>query len=372
MKRVIATAGALAFTAGAATAGGVERSVTTPNILFEEGNYVELSFGHASPSVSGTQAIPVGPFPLGASTGDMAESYNTVSLGVKTQLNDRLDLSVVFDQPIGANVNYGAGTGYVYGGSTAEITSRAFTGLLRYRLNDSFSVYGGLKLQSAKGEVALFNGYRMNTSTESDVGYVVGAAFEKPEIAMRVALTYVSSITHDFDATETTALGVLNTTFETEVPQSLSLDAQTGIAKDTLLFGSIRWRDWTAFDITPVAYNAATNDSLVDYNDDTITYTLGIGRRFNENWSGAVQIAHEPQNGGFAGNLGPTDGYTSLGVGVTYTRDNMKITGGVSYAKIGNARTEAPAAIGAPPGTTLGDFRDNDLLGFGLRIGFSF
>ena len=121
-----------------------------------------------------------------------------------------------------------------------------------------------------------------------------------------------------------------------------------------------------------VAAAAGGGGSLVSYDNDSTTYTLGLGRKFSDSLSGAVFIAHEASGGGFAGNLGPTDGYTSLGLGLTYTRDNMKITGGVSYAKLGNAKTAAPAALGAPAGTTLGEFKDNDLIGVGVKVGFSF
>ena len=242
MKKVAYTIGALAMTAGAVSAGGVERAVTSPTLLFEPGNYFEFSFSHAGPDVSGTQAVtvPVAPgiaFPAGASSGNMAEDFTLFSFGLKKQLSDKLDLAIVLDQPIGANVNYRAGTGYIYGGSTATINSNALTAMLRYRVNDNISVYGGLKAERAKGNVALFNGYTMSTSNETDFGYMVGAAYEKPEIALRVALTYNSAITHRFAVTEN---GAPSLPFETEVPQPVALDFQTGVAKDTLVFGSVR------------------------------------------------------------------------------------------------------------------------------------
>jgi long-subunit fatty acid transport protein len=371
MKHIITALGALAMTTSLAQAGGVERSTGNLGFMFQDGNYAELTFGSIDPTVGGTQRIPAGPgSPAGAQSGDIANPYTTASLAIKTQLNDRLDFGVLLDQPIGANVTYAGATGYVYGGltgSTAKISSSATTAVLRYSLNDAVSVYGGLKIENASGQVKLFNGYTMSTSTEKDLGYLVGAAYEKPEIALRVALTYESSITHDFDVTE---MGRPSLPFSTEVPQSVTLDFQTGIAKDTLVFGSIRWRDWTAFNITPVGYKRLAGESLVDYEHDAVTYNIGVGRKFNDTWSGAVTLGHEATQGGFAGNLGPTDGYTSLGIAAVYTKGNMKITGGVSYGWIGNAQTEAPLPF--PPGIALADFNDNHVMGAGIKIGFSF
>src|SRR5690606_1727819 len=127
--------------------------------------------------------------------------------------------------PIGADVAYPAGTGYLLQGSTGTIDSTAITALARYKFDGGFSVHGGIKAERAKGAVALpFMGYTLNTSTETDLGYLVGAAYEKPEIALRVALTYQSAIKHDFDAHEVSPLGTSDSSFTTEVPQSVTLD----------------------------------------------------------------------------------------------------------------------------------------------------
>ena len=332
MKHITTALGALALSTSLAQAGGVERAATNVGFMFEKGTYVELSFGSLTPSVSGTQLLTASSSSLaGAKSGNMANGYTSAGLALKTQINDKLSFGILLDQPIGANVSYAPATGYLYGGQTgsdAKVTSSAVTALLRYKLNDSLSIYGGPKFETASGTVRLFNGYTLTTSTENDNGFMAGVAYEKPEIALRVALTYTSAITHTFTATEN---GAASLPFSSEVPQSVALDFQSGIAKDTLLFGAIRWREWSKFDITPVGFKAASGGgSLVDYDNNVITYSLGLGRRFNETWSGAVTLGHEKSSGGFAGNLGPTDGYTSIGLSGTYSRDNMKITGGVS------------------------------------------
>lgn len=52
---------------------------------------------------------------------------------------------------------------------------------------------------------------------------------------MRVALTYFSEVAHDFD---TTTDGAYHEVLKLTIPQAVNLDFHTGIAKDTLLFGS--------------------------------------------------------------------------------------------------------------------------------------
>lgn len=355
MRRVLTTVAALALTAGGAFAGGVERSTQSVAILFEEGRYAELTFGYVEPNVSGS---------LGGgalASGDMLAGYVTYTLGYKQALTENIDVAIILDQPIGANIDYPGTLGpgsYPLAGTTADLSSTALTAVLRYRLPNNFSVIGGLRAQQVEGVVSIpvVGGYTLDASRDLKFGYVLGVAWERPEIAARVALTYNSAITHELSSTE---FGVPTGTFETEVPQSVNLEFQTGIAADTLLFGSIRWVEWSAFEIDPTGYPLP--EALVSYDSDRITYNLGIGRRFNETWSGAVLVAHEPSNGDITGNLGPTDGFSSLGLAATYTMGNMKITGGIRYIEIGDATTPLPA-----------EFEDNDGWGVGLRIGYSF
>ncbi|WP_212523129.1 hypothetical protein [Actibacterium sp. MT2.3-13A] len=368
MVRVLGGAALAALMMTPVYAGGLERSSQSVGILFQQGTYAELSMGRVAPDVSGSHSAAVTPVLGTAGSGDMTGSYTTSSLGFKAALNDRIDLALILDSPIGADVKYKAGTGYIYGGSTASIDSTALTMLARYKLPSNFSIHGGLRFQRAEGKVALFNGYTMSTDTSSETGFVLGAAWEKPEIAARIALTYNSAITHKFNATENIA--PVPTRFSTEIPQSLNLEFQTGIAADTLLFGSARWVEWSKTDITPAALFAASGRSLVDYKNDTITYTFGVGRKFNDSWAGAVTLGHEPSQGGFWGNLGPTDGFTSVGLAATYTHGNMKITGGARYVWIGDAKTEAAAPF--PAGTTLGEFKDNSGVAFGFKVGYTF
>jgi long-subunit fatty acid transport protein len=364
MKRFLTTAAALAAAATTAQAGGVERSTQSVAILFEQGRYAELSFGNFSPDVSGTA--------FGRNSGDMSSTYNTFSLGYKMDIGDRMALAVIIDEPIGADVAYpgvpGA-TSYALAGTTADLESLALTALLRYKFVNNFSVHGGLRIQRSEGTVNIkapgvgVADYRMSTSKETDAGYVVGIAWEKPEIAARVALTYNSAITHDLQSTETGLGPTLDSNFETEVPQSVNLEFQTGVAKDTLLFGSIRWVDWSEFTIAPPRYVALVGNELVDYPKDRVTYNLGIGRRFSDQWSGAATIGYEASDGEQTGNLGPTDGATSFGLAATYTMDAVKITAGVRYVDIGDATTEAPLNA---------RFTNNDGIGVGIRIGYSF
>jgi len=373
MKHLSFGAAAALLSAGGANAGGVERSTQSISFLFESGNYAEVSFGTFDPSITGTSSFPFGV--TSTNSGRVIEGYPTYSLGYKHALTENIDLAIIVDQAIGADVDYPKDTGYPLAGTTADLDNNALTALLRYRFPSNVSLIGGLRALRSSGEVYIplpsaFGpvDYDLKTSTETDFGYILGIAWEKPEIAARVSLTYNSAITHDFESSERleTLLGpmIVDSTFETEVPESINLEFQTGVAADTLLFGSIRWVNWTDFVIAPELYiqPSVVDEPLVYYDDDTITYNLGLGRKFNDTWSGAVLMSYEEGSGNLTGNLGPTDGFTSAGVALTYTRNKMKITGGVRYVDIGGVDTRG----------VDGKFHGNHGWGAGIRVGYSF
>lgn len=350
-------------------AGGIDRSGQSIGPLFETGTYAELSFGVVSPELSGNDVALFG----GGASGDTTATYTQIGLAWKNDINDRLSYAVILDEPFGADIRY-APTSVALGGTYAEADSLALTALLRYKTSERFSVYGGLKAERASGEINLqgaaygpVSGYNVTLDDDIGYGFVVGAAYEVPEIALRVALTYSSEIEHSFDTVETLGGGVIGTG-ETDVtlPQSVNLDFQTGIAQDTLLFGTIRWVDWSTFEVNPATFVGLTGGGLVSL-DNSVTYTLGVGRRFNETWSGSAFVTFEEEKDPLVSPLAPSTGQLGLGIAAVYTRDNMKITTGVRYVSVGDAQPET-----GTPDTARANFSNNYAIAAGVRVGFSF
>ncbi|MGP6088316.1 OmpP1/FadL family transporter [Antarctobacter jejuensis] len=389
MKKLLAGASLLALTSVNAQAGGIDRSGQSIGVIFEQGSYAELSFGTVSPDVSGVQVVTfpaaLGGSVAGSRSGNMTNSYIQAGAAIKHDYGDKLSVALIFDQPYGADVEYDAGTGYFAAGAFAKLQSEAITGVARYKFNENFSVHGGVRYQRLKAEALIpyitlpagplaGTAYSVNGERDDGWGYLLGVAYERPEIAMRVALTYNSSIRHSLDTTESSAIGLANTSATTiDTPQSVNLEFQTGIAKDTLVFGSVRWVNWSDFEMRPADYDSLTGTlaggagvALVSYEDDTISYNLGVGRRFNESWAGSVSVGYEPANNNFASNLGPTDGNWSVGLGASYTYENYEISGGVRYIQIGEAETRVgPFA----PATS---FEDNHAIGVGFKVAVNF
>jgi len=354
MKLISLTAGAALLASTAMVqAGGIDRSGQSVGIIFEEGTYAELSFGYVDPTVSGEDPIPL-------PTGDLAPSYTMTAGGFRTDVSDKIGVAVIFDQPFGSGADYPTSAS-IYSGTFADLTSSAITAVASYDVTDNIVLFGGGVMQSmsANAELPYLGFYTVDASEDTGFGYVVGAAYQIPEMALRVALTYRSEITTEHATAETGPFpdGGDITTITT--PQSVNLEFQSGVNQKTLVFGSIRWVEWSKFHLSPPDLTGFTSLPLVDYENDTFTYSLGVGRKLTDNLSGAVTIGYEAALGTDPTPLAPTDGNLSVGAGVTYQMGNAEITGGAKYIWLGDS--DGPA----------GDFTDNTAVAFGLKIAFA-
>ena len=379
MKTRYAAPVALAVLASAAHAGGLDRTGQSIDILFEEGNYIEFSAGHANPNVQGRDVATFNA--AQTPSGEIAQSFSQQAAGLKMDINERLSFALVYDQPWGSDVSYTATNANLatpgsalLGGTQAFADSDAITGLLRYKFNERFSVHGGLRWQQLEGTIALsgaaygaappggLNGYSVSIDRDAALGWVAGAAYEIPDIALRVALTYNSEIEHNFATVESLNPSVTTTT-KTKTPQSVNLDFQTGIAANTLLMAGIRWADHSETKLRP----SIANVDLIDLEDST-TFSLGLARRFNENLVGSVSFEYEEASSDkLVSPLAPTNGYQSISIGLQYTQAKFKIAGGIRYTKLGNAFAET-----GTPDVARADFSDNDAVSFGFKVGYYF
>jgi long-subunit fatty acid transport protein len=371
MNRFTLAVVAATVSTSSAYAGGLDRSNQATGIIFKEGTYAELNFGYVAPSVDGTDRN------LGAgagASGDVADNFFQGSFGYKQDLSDKLSFAIIVDQPYGADIAYPVGGSVNLGGTTATLNSRSITGMLRYKINNRFSVLGGIRAQDIDAAVTLngaaygpASGYAADFDGDTGFGYQLGAAYEIPEIALRVAVTYFSEIDHTLDTIESGPGGAPRAAgpdTPLTTPQAVNIDFQTGVAADTLVFGGVRWADYSEVKVRPSRLGGS---SLTDI-DDFYRLTLGVGRKFSEQFSGAISLTYEEGGDDLVSPLGPTNGQFGLTVGGTYSIQNVELTAGINYTRFGDSN---PRTAGATP-VAAADFTDNDAIGVGFRIGYSF
>jgi len=347
IKKLAATTAILAAGTSTAFASGLDRVTFSSNILYEEGTYAEATYGLTIPKVS-SSALPIG-------TGTVATSFPTAKLGFKADITDRFAIAVTYtNQPIGADINYGLS------GVSGVVDGQNINALGKYQFSDRISAYGGVKYQYLSGSITV-PGVAIVVSGEGEYGYIVGAAYEIPDIKLRVALSYESEIDYTLASTVATLAPVPPTgTTTASTPETWTLEFRSGVAANTLVFGSIRYSQWADAQITvPAPLGQITNFTNVT------TYELGVAYRFNEKFVGFTAFGYEKSDNEPQGGFAPPDGQFDISVGGQLDiGKGFKIASSLKYSKRGDS-TLATVAPGAP-------FDDNSVLTVGVKLSKNF
>ena len=365
----------LATTPFFVNAEGLERINIDPSFMFTEGSSAEIGFANISPS-----------FPAVKGTGSsftfqsglkVAPSFSALTGSVKTELGDNFDLGLFY-------TNQGNGVGIDYGtiGSEANVTIKAdleiptLAMIGKYQINEAMSVFVGAKQSTVKAGATLKLGNDTSSisgngnplpdvtshwelSKKSGIGAIYGAAYEMPEIALRVVLTVEDDI--DLNIAATAKGGLASTgTATASIGDAMSLNFQTGIAEDTLLFGNIRRSSWADNQVrVPTPAGLAKVSSFSDGD----SYSLGIGRKISDDLSVSISGFYDGSSGGAVSELAPTGSTKTLSVGGKYAiADNADLSIGGSYSQRGDVLT----------GTYKASLTDSKVISLGAKIAFSF
>lgn len=350
-------------------AAALERTPQSADFILEPGNRVEAGISFVRPSVEGKALNPTnGQFDI--DTGSMANNFNQYSISGKYQINDQLSVGLKYEQPFGIDVKYNDNAG-VTAGMEADAIAHNLTALVAYKTPQNITFFGGPAYQRVDGSVSLptMANYSLDLPQGSGWGYVAGAAYEKPEIALRAALTYRSSIKYDRKARESFVhplAGAISqeTDLNFKLPQSVNLNFQTGIAPKTLLLAGVRWTDWTAVTISPELYKTITGgEDLVAHTKDSFQYHLGVGRQLTDKLTGAAIVGYDTGSGTPVSPLGPPNKSYSLHLlGKYQVNDNVDIGFGAQYNWYKDQVTTA--SVG-----DVGRFENMNVWGAGVRVG---
>ncbi|WP_180134556.1 OmpP1/FadL family transporter [Acinetobacter sp. YH12070] len=367
--------------ATSAIAGGLDRSGQSISAFLQPGNYAEAGITVLDAEVKSNEL----------NVDDMAKSYYFPSAAVKVQATDKISLGLIYDQPYGAEAEYDAASP-VFGngaqGTSVDVKTESLTALIGYQPNENWNFYAGpvwqtveanIKLRGAAyGGNAKLGTYNIEMEREEAYGWLAGVAYSIPEIALKAAITYRSEIEHNTKSNETTllpypSLSALTSSVDATTPQSVNLDFQTGIAKDTLAFANVRWVHWSQFAVKPTLLGNVSSipaphvrQNLIDYSDDQWSANVGVGHKFNSKWSGSASVGYDSGAGNPITTLGPVEGNWNVGLGGQYSpAENYFIQAGVKYFWLGDATAQTG-------GNPVGEFEDNHALGYGLKIGYRF
>ena len=367
MKNLIKFTLAAAMLASPALSGGWEASRLDSSMMYQDGMYAEVGSSSIDYDVNGTTQA--------SKKHKMAKDQTRTNLGFKAQYGDfDIGLATYMSGAIqldGQSAHSAGCPGTLAACSvvpSADVTVNSLAVLTRYRINENMSVIGGLnRYEVSNAKVTSLGGYYVVNGDE--IAPIAGAAYENKEIALRVELLLQTETDVTLNAKSSTSAAVATTAVtgaKMVIPQTLTLNFQSGIAEDTLLFGSVHKADWKTAQINIPANATGPVAAIASDFGNRTAYSVGIGRKITDDIS--VLGSYATEGGGGATSTDPftlTDGSQTLALGARYTYENMTISGGYSYTKVGDVTMTHSTGLSST-------YRDNKVTGLGLKIGFSF
>lgn len=446
ISRFIFAAGsltALSVAMNSAHAGGLEYTKQSILPFFEPGNYAELSYAYVDLNAEGTDAA-------GNKIDDMFDDFNLPSAAIKIAPTPNSALALIYETPFGVDIEYPKGNIFnnSLGTSEGRIDTTGITLLGGGKITDNIWLYGGVEYQTLKGKVtgaqpvgtpaALSNiianfglptmadysalveqktngtisaddaatleainqlagaiaetptYYTLDFEDESTLSPIIGMAYEKPEIALRAALTYRAPAKYNVTGIENlqtvnpVAVGGDGITLvpviegieapvagksEVNFPQSVNFDFQTGLSEKYQLLGmvNVRWVDWSAFKVTPPLITKATQEPLDSYEDDSYAIEVALGKQFNPKLSGEVRVGYERGTGAAVSLLGPYNDIKTLALSAQYKlTEQLVVSAGGQYLWLegGPVETKIDGRVA--------DIDDGTGYALGMKVGYYF
>ena len=344
-----------------AISGGLERSELPTSFLYEDGNYLEVTYINRNFEITDNMFAP---------SKSMLDDVSSVHFATKFDAGENLSVGLARYNQAGASHNYqGAGSpipGFSAVGPKTDLSINALTLMGRYAFDD-FSAIGGVKISTVADATAdifkLSGATSAATATgTSENSYIAGVAYERKDIALRVEYILEQDVSFELETTGG-LLGAATGTTTGSIPDYQTINFQSGVAEDTLVFGSIRRADWSNHQIAVAPQTQAAPTSSFS---DSTTYSIGLGRRISDELSLSASYSFEADSEATGTSLlSTTDGYDTIGLGVRYTLESgTVISGGVAQTNVGDKTVTTSGIPGA--------FTDNSVTSYGIKLAFKF
>lgn len=405
MKTTIFKISALSAAILAATpamAGGFDKSGRDFNIIFGDNDVISTSYGMSSIPMAAKIQQGAGNTSSVISSGNILEDINRPQMGFRYHPVADMTCAAQYEQPFGAVVGYADDSlAYAHPLDNSQSVSAPISTLYE---SESLTLACGYDFALSTGKVTVFGGPKIqevngafdedlshsNAATGSsdnlvvdmdggaEIGYILGAAYSIPEIALRASFLYHSQIDYSAEGSISANIPgvtsfVTSGTAQTFTPQTVEIALQSGIAENTLAFVKMRWSEYGKLTTLKVYGDESTKaqngltlaqlkglsssiDALVNpevsmFSNDTFDYSIGLGRKLNDkltlgaSFSGSIKLGGKSDDtplGADSTSLRlPGDTAHTVSFGGEYTViPKLKVNGGLAYTFIDEYRVE--------------------------------
>jgi long-chain fatty acid transport protein len=251
-----------------------------------------------------------------------AEAFAVQRYSAMLGLGERTACMASYREPWAEHANYGttwAGAGAAteqhFSSADFGLTCRVMMPLSTGRIH----FIGGVSYQQAEYELvqsAGLAGFRTTSVSDDGFAWRLGLAYDIPDYALRVSVIYNSAIAYRMTGAVSIP-GLFSTPVfgNLDLPQSIEMKLQSGIAPGWLAFGSVKWTDWSVTSSmpicaagTPVCSQLTAISGLTLMWRDSWTVTLGAARQLNERFHIAANVTWD--QGASQGFTSQTDTWT--------------------------------------------------------------
>lgn len=344
---------------GLAYASGLEVFRQNYGVLFESGNVVQFDGGYVTPFIRGTVNAPgFGP------TGSVAPPFGVFGFAGKYTYSDALSLAIIAEKLDHANLSF---SNFALGPVNSNINTAEYTGLMRYKFNENWSMFGGLRFSSASATVNTF-GFSSRLSNDLALGYTVGGAYEVTELGSLFRLAYKSPITHSMTGSGMTLTPAFTPIpvigpVDFQLPQSVMVDGRMPIFENTFALFSATWTNWAATKLR-LGQNSGSQASATNY-DNAWLVEGGLARFLTSNWIAAGWVSYDTGSHEKPGLDTVYSNLVTYSGSLTYLADKYRITGTIGYTTVGNI--VGLSSTGAPV-----SYKNNSAMVYKIETVFKF
>jgi long-chain fatty acid transport protein len=312
----------------------------------------------------------------GGNGGDAGGTIPVLTAAYVHSFSDRFKLGVALYGAAGATLDYDddwVGRNQV---QSTEILALSLSPTIAYRINDWFSIGGGLNIVATaldlKLEGLLPGSQIAIDGTDTQVSFNLSMMFEAGD-ATRIGLSYVSETEFDYagDITRTPRdlAAPANTTLT--LAQTLRLGIHHDISETVAIVGTLGWEDWSALENQFVSVGEAGPAALPRNWEDTYRIGAGVHLRVADPWllRFGVNYDSSPTKAEDRTADLPVDAQLRIAAGVQNERSEKFSWGAqLLWADLGDAPINSSGILG----DLVGQYKSNSYIGVAANLQWRF